>query len=376
MTVQYDHVQSGPGTFVNYVESHCEDLALTLFSQDLASPDARHRPVGSSPLKGWPGGQFVRSWAYHRALERAREEPGFDLVWYNSSPKTGLFSALQERDLPVVLMINDYNNAISRVPLESRDVLGRKRSIQRPLWRVFEKWALRSCDAVVVNSRFMKKAIGDWYGIAEEKMFLLYKAVDLDAFSFSPPPALELPVEVLFVKHDYRRGGLEELMGALSQLPQDVHLTVAGPADGDEAAIRGLARDCGFNRPLTFAGRVSRSAVRELFTTHDLFCVPSRAEALGVVFLEALASGLPAIGTTAGGIPEVLDRGRAGWMVPPQDEEALRETLDEVIRSPEARKQKVRHGRAHAEKFSVPKMVRCMEEIVRQVLRRQRARAD
>ncbi|MFP4227807.1 MAG: glycosyltransferase family 4 protein [Salinivenus sp.] len=374
MTVQYDHVQSGPGTFVNYVESRCENVELTIFSQDLATPDARHRQVAPSPLAGWPGGQFARSWAYQQALAEAQEDSRFDLVWYNSSPKTGLFSVLLERERPVVLMINDYNNAISRFPLQSRDVLGGKQSILRPLWRVFEKWTLRACDAVVVNSRFMKKAVVDWYGVEEKKLFLLYKAVDLETFEFSPARTLEEPVEVLFVKKDHRRGGLPELIEALSRLPIEVQLTVAGPADEDREPIEQQALEHDFESALHFVGRVSRPRVRNLFATHDLFCVPSRAEALGVVFLEALASGIPAIGTTVGGIPEVLDHGRAGWMVPPQSARALQNTIEKVIRNPKVRERKVAHGRTHAETFSVGRMVRRMEEIVQHVLQRQSAR--
>lgn len=367
MTVQYDCVQTGPGTFVNYVESRIEDLDLTIFSQDISASDERHRRVDFSSLKGWPGGQFIRSYAYHRAVSRAHAAHPFDLVWYNTSPKTGFFSALLNSDVPIVLMVNDYNNAISRYPFESRRELGTGQSVMRPIWRVFEKWALRACDAVVVNSRFMKRAMGMWYGLPEEKLFLLYKAVDTDFFSFKPDRPFESPLQVLFVKRDYVRGGLEDLIAALCRLSVQTELTVAGPDYRRASAIRAMVQTYGYEGDVNFLGRVDRNRMRDLVQTHDLFCVPSRAEALGVVFLEALASGLPAVGTRVGGIPEVLDDGQAGWLAPPQDAEGLRRTLEAVIRDPEARQQRVRRGRAHVAQFTVDRMIRRMEAITRQV---------
>jgi len=367
-TVQYEGVLSGPGTFARYVESCNENLDLTILSRDISEPDPQHRRVEFASLEGWPGGQFVRSYVYHQAVSAAHEFRQFDLVWYNTSPKTGFFSAVTNFDVPVVLMINDYNNAISRYPFGSRGLFGVKQSVVRPIWRIFEKWALHACDAVVVNSRFMKRIIREWYGLSEEKLFLLYKAVDADFFTFKSSISFELPLNVLFIKHDYIRGGLEELVAALSQLSVQTELTIAGPGRHKIADIREIVQTRNYQGNVNFLGRVDRERVRDLFQSHDLFCVPSRAEALGVVFLEALASGTPAVGTRIGGIPEVLDEGKAGWMASPRDVNSLRRTLEEVVRNAESRKERVRHGRDYVEQFSVDRMVRRMRRIVQEIL--------
>jgi len=366
MTVQYEHVQTGPGTFANYVEAHSE-LDLTIFSQDIAAPDRQHRRVESSRLEGWPGGQFARSYAYHRAVAQAPAS-AFDLIWYNTSPKTGFFSAVLDVGIPVVLMINDYNNAISRYPLASRDELGTGQSLMRPVWRLFEQWALHACDGVVVNSRFMKRFVQQEYDLPEDKLYLLYKAVDVETFSFTLGRSFGSPVRVLFVKHDYVRGGLDELIEALSQLSVSTVLTIAGPAEHDFSSIRAMVKTHGYLGEVNMLGPVGRDQVRALYQSHDVFCVPSRAEALGVVFLEALASGIPALGARAGGIPEVLDDGRAGWLAPPQDATALRHTLEAILQRPEERKRRVRYGRTHAEQFSLGRMVRRMKDISQRIV--------
>ena len=59
----------------------------------------------------------------------------------------------------------------------------------------------------------------------------------------------------------------------------------------------------------------------------DIFCVPSHKEALGVANLEALSRGVPVISSNAGGIPEVLNYGKCGWMANPGDSEDLASVL-------------------------------------------------
>jgi len=368
MTRQYECVKTGPGTFVNYLEGQNAHLKFTFFSQDISFPDSQHRRVDFTSFEGWPGGQFLRSYAYHRAVSKVHSDRPFDLVWYNTSPKTGFFSALYGFDVPVVLMINDYNNAISRYPLESRNELGACASIKRPIWRIFEKWALHAADAVVVNSRFMERALGRWYGLPNQKMFRLYKAVDIEAFTFELERSFRPPWRVLFIKQDYKRGGLRELIEALSRLPIRTSLTIAGPDTDRASNIQSMIRTHRYGGDVDFLGRVGRERVRDLFQSHDLFCVPSRAEALGVVFLEALASGIPAVGTWVGGIPEVLDEGKAGWLVPSRDVDELCRALMEVIRNSEIRERRQHHGRKHAESFSVERMTRRIEGIVREIL--------
>ena len=70
----------------------------------------------------------------------------------------------------------------------------------------------------------------------------------------------------------------------------------------------------------------------------DIFCLPTRKEALGTVFLEAAASGLPVIGTDVGGVSETMIPGVTGLLVPLDDERALQNALVQLIDSPDLRK--------------------------------------
>ena len=369
MAKQYASVNSGPGTFANYLRqaSQHREICVTFFTEDVDAPAANERKIELPPLTHVKGGHFIRLYKYHRAFMEAPDRANFDLLWYNTA-LNGFFSSVLPTPVPVVLMINDYSNAISRWPFSTRKALGAWRSLSRSFWRPLEKLAARRCDAVVVNSQFMKRKIGRLYGVPEAKMHVLYKAVDTSTFTFTPPQVLADPVRILFLKDDFRRGGLRDLLEALAGVPFATSLSVAGPAEQARPTIEHMTRQAGYGGPVQFLGRVPRSRVPELFRAHDVLCVPSYAEALGVVFLEALASGVPAIGSNVGGIPEVLDHGRAGWLPEPGNAQSIRRALEDVAGCPERRLQKATHGLEHAKRFSAHAAVARLNEIACKIL--------
>ncbi len=79
-----------------------------------------------------------------------------------------------------------------------------------------------------------------------------------------------------------------------------------------------------------FDGHVDETALQQAYADADIFCAPSRFESFGLVLLEAMQYGIPAVSTHVGGIPEVV--GEAGLLVPPDDVDALRATLPRVGR--------------------------------------------
>ncbi len=78
----------------------------------------------------------------------------------------------------------------------------------------------------------------------------------------------------------------------------------------------------------------ARSDIERLLPGADLFVLSSRREGLPMVILEAFACGLPVVATRVGGIPEVVEHGRTGWLVAPEDPEALAEGMAAVLGTP------------------------------------------
>ena len=89
-----------------------------------------------------------------------------------------------------------------------------------------------------------------------------------------------------------------------------------------------------------------------------MFLAPSLWEGFGLVFLEAMAHGLPVISTTVSAIPETVVDGETGWLVPPRDAEAIARALCAALTDPQVRRARGANGRARLEaQFTVEAMV-------------------
>lgn len=156
----------------------------------------------------------------------------------------------------------------------------------------------------------------------------------------------------------HKSKGLDTLIEAFAAIAQDhpqAVLVIMG--DGEEwTHLAKLVQIYDLPKRIVLAGFVP-DAVTHL-SALDLFVLPSRTEALGYVLLEAGAAGLPAIGTRVGGIPEILEDGKTGVLVPKSDMHALAQALSTLISDAPLR---ARIGKALNEKvlneFSVKKMV-------------------
>ncbi|MBV9464761.1 MAG: glycosyltransferase family 4 protein [Solirubrobacterales bacterium] len=141
------------------------------------------------------------------------------------------------------------------------------------------------------------------------------------------------------------------LLSALSSLPGNattrLRLVIAG--DGPERAT--LERAAARLRPdlVTFLGAVGQDRLVSLYQQADMFCLPSFAEGLPGVLMEAMAMGLPVIATRIMGIPEIVEDGVSGRLVAPGRADALAGALVELLADPELRSSMGKAGRRRVE---------------------------
>ena len=133
------------------------------------------------------------------------------------------------------------------------------------------------------------------------------------------------------------------------------------------AALRQLAQR------LSIADRVKfippREDLRPLLHQATLLVLSSRTEALPNVVLEAMAAGLPVVATRVGGVPELVDPGRTGWLVDPEDAPGLAAALNQALADPEAAQTLGRAGRARAlQDFSLETMAQRYEAVLDRLL--------
>jgi len=110
--------------------------------------------------------------------------------------------------------------------------------------------------------------------------------------------------------------------------------------------LKELASDLKIADKVAFLGLQGRSQVANLFLGCELFVLPSRSEPFGIVLLEAMACKKPVVATTAGGIPEIVENGRDGILVPPDNDRALADALLTVFKNVRLQRKLAENGLA------------------------------
>jgi glycosyltransferase involved in cell wall biosynthesis len=129
-------------------------------------------------------------------------------------------------------------------------------------------------------------------------------------------------------------------------LPVALHIVGDGPK---RAALEERARAIGLTDLVTFHGRVGQDAIKRHYAAADAFCLPSFGEGVPVVLMEAMAMEVPVVASGVMGIPELVEDGKSGLLVPPGRPRALADALARLADSPELRLELGRAGRARIE---------------------------
>ncbi len=133
------------------------------------------------------------------------------------------------------------------------------------------------------------------------------------------------PLRLVYVGRLVREKGVLELLEAVARVP-DLELTIIGDAlASDRDAVTAEARDLAARSPgrVHFVGMLARQDVRAVLRRHDCFVLPSWREGVPRSMIEAMASGLPVIGTDIRGSRELVRTGQEGWIVAPRSTDAL-----------------------------------------------------
>ncbi|HEV7848293.1 MAG TPA: glycogen synthase [Mycetocola sp.] len=240
-----------------------------------------------------------------------------------------------------------------------------------------EKTAFEAADAVIAVSNGMRRDILRSYpALDESRVHTIYNGIDLAAWQPVHDDELvrSLGIDptrpsVVFVGRITRQKGLPYLLRAAAMLPAAVQLVLcAGAPDTPEilaeveAGVRELAKE---RSGVVWIDRLlPRNELCAVLTAATTFVCPSVYEPLGIVNLEAMACGAAVVGTATGGIPEVVEDGVTGRLVPieqvtdgtgtPVDPERfvadLAATLTEVVSDPDAAKAMGEAGRLRAER--------------------------
>lgn len=251
---------------------------------------------------------------------------------------------------------------------------------------VLTRWYL-PLETRVVNSRLVDRvtvvsAETQTFCVSEQRMRadkLVFIANGVAAARFDPrqwPPAARLALrQALGVDREARLlicvGRLDAVKGQATLLRALVQVAAAQPAvllllagDGPERPrLTALAAELGVADRVRLLG--ARDDVPRLLALGELFVLPSLQEGMPNAVLEAMAAGLPVVGTAVGGVPELVVDGETGVLVPPGDATALADALLALLAAPARAAEMGRRGRQRAaQAFSQEAMCRQVEQLL------------
>ena len=226
-----------------------------------------------------------------------------------------------------------------------------------------ERRNAREADRVIVTSEHSRGAAAAAYGLPAENLAVVPEGIDVESWAgFTPDRRADPPTPtILSVARQYRRKNTAVLIRAMAGVRETLptaRLRIVG--DGPEMPrIRSLIRSLRLGDAVTLVGSLEGvDDIRAEFARADVFCLPSRQEGFGIVYLEAMAAGLPIVAADCGATPETAPHGEVSILVGPDDVEGLASALARVLADPELRDRLAAGGAARWTRFGWPEVAR------------------
>lgn len=205
------------------------------------------------------------------------------------------------------------------------------------------EWELESyqnATRICTASNHTRDSVIMDYGIDEEKVVTTYEGVNIKEL-----PSLEKDYSnktILFIGGDFDRKGGQSLIKAFKEVKKeikDAKMIIAGCAPPINV------------QDITVVGYIDRERLLQLYEHGSVFAMPSICEPFGIVFLEAMAYKTPCIGSTADAMPEIIEEGKTGFLVPPSDYKQLADKFILLLEDENLMKKMGEQGRRRVEKY-------------------------
>nr|MBA3888870.1 glycogen synthase [Acidobacteriota bacterium] len=266
-----------------------------------------------------------------------------------------------------------------------------------------ERTAYQNADGVVAVSEAMRRDVQGVYGVPNERIRIIHNGIDLQQYRSAPDPSVlaehgiapDVPY-VLFVGRITRQKGIIHLVNAIRHMRGDVQVVLCAGAPDTPGIAREMsdaverARAASDHRIVWIDEMLPKPKVITLYTHAAIFVCPSVYEPFGIINLEAMACGTPVVASAVGGIPEVVDHGHTGLLVPPEsispsDVEPrnpeqfsldLASAVNVLLEDPALRETMGRHARSRVEdQFSWTRIARQTLDFYEDLAAAHRARA-
>ncbi len=248
------------------------------------------------------------------------------------------------------------------------------KAIDRAIYNYKFKKACHTADHIIAVSEFTKREIIERYGIANEKITVVYQGCD-PAFRQKATEAklaevkrkYKLPSQyILYVGSIEKRKNLMLLAQALDQLPEGTQAIAIGRRTPYANEVEDFLEKRNLQHRMRLMSGIPFDDLPAIYQQAALFVYPSRCEGFGIPLLEALCSGVPAIGCTGSCLEEA--GGETSAYVNPDSPEELAQAIHDILHNPQRQKQMRDKGRLHAERFKEEYLCRDLMNVYKQVL--------
>jgi L-malate glycosyltransferase len=239
----------------------------------------------------------------------------------------------------------------------------------------FSRWKYRQVDAFICASEAIARVLESG-GIGGSRVFTIHEGIDVDRVAHTPAVSVHetlwLPSHApivgnigALVEHKGQRHLIDAAAQVVREFPDTRFVILGeGPLRG---ALEHQVKALHLEKHVFLPG--FRVDAIGLLKTFDIFVMCSEMEGLGTSILDAMAAGKPIVGTEAGGIPEVVEHGRTGLLVPPGDSHRLTQAILDLLGSPAKRERMAEAGwRRVRERFTVEQMIEGTRKVYRELL--------
>ncbi|MBN2105747.1 glycosyltransferase [bacterium] len=237
----------------------------------------------------------------------------------------------------------------------------RSEEMNRPMHIRITDWlAMRYAKAILANSERGRQVILNQWKINDEKVYVIHNGINIDHYS-NKETKTHKNIRMSWIGKPTRAKNIQMMLDVAEMVYRSIQNTefrIIGPGLSENEfelsdQYKSFVRLMG-----------PRRDVPEILKNTDIFILTSRSEGLPNVIMEAMAAGKPVVATDVGGVSELVQHGKTGYLVPSGDVEKMTEAIMDLIEHPEKREAFGYEGRISIESyFSIEKMVRKTENL-------------
>ena len=265
-------------------------------------------------------------------LRQLLPEHRFDIIHDNQTLAYGILLMKTFR-IPIVATIHHP------LPIDKKADIAQARNFRERLGRVMfypffmQHLVSRRMDRVITVSRSSAQETKSAFGVPEEKLRVVYNGIDTDVFKKVEGVVKEPNSLIVVANTRDRKKGILYLLQAVRLLKEDIplKLTIVDDPDPDEGFAPYLVRKYGLEDSVSFTGRLTTPELVKHYCRAEIAVTASTYEGFGLPAAEAMACSTPVVATTAGALPEVVEDGVTGILVPPANPPALSAAIKRLL---------------------------------------------